>query len=202
MLLRGTDERRGFCVVSLAKNARPHVYFKTNQSLSTRQVDGFVKQWASWLGGESTTSCNSHELLEEAVSVLGVCSRELDRESYVLTHERLHHCSADHMYCTSKLFEAIRLSDIYLTLHAMPAFSAADSKHVWMWRGEERRHKMAGEVTAAMVTTMMLYSWPYCINGCGSTNGERLAMLVASGSSKLDVVLQREIAYLKQQFSF
>lgn len=183
---------------------KPHIFFKLNLLVTAKQVDALMKHWASWLASESSESSPS-QLLDEAVAVLGTCARRLDRDSFVLTHESLHGCSAEHMYSSGRLFETIRLSDVYLALYVMPALSSvaqSNAYHLRLWRGEERRHGMSREVTAAMVTTMILYSWPYFIHAQGSSNGARLAMLVENSSSKQSVALQREIVYLKQQFLF
>lgn len=198
-----TNERRGFCIVSLAKNVKPHVFFKPNVLLATGQMDGFVKLWVSWLSSEVSNQSPS-ELLKEAVVVLGMCAKGLDSDSFVLTHEGLHKCSSDHMYSTRKLFDTVRVSDVQVALQAMPEFYSLESKLVYlsMWRGEERNHPLAREVTGSMVTAMILYSWPYYKDVRASTNAARLAAIVEESGEKLDSILQREIAYLKQQFLF
>eukprot|EP00731_Ephydatia_muelleri_P025965 Em0018g65a len=198
-----TNERRGFCVVSLAKNVKPHLFFMPNLLVIVSQVDVFVHQWVSWLSRESSEHGPS-ELLQEAVIVLGACAKGLDEESFVLTHEALHECSAEHLHSTRGLFDTIRVSDLYSTLHAMAVFSSVEWKSVYlrMWRGLERRHPMAREVTAPMVTTLMLYSWPYCVDAQASTNAARLAKLIENSIAKQSIVLQREVAYLRQQLLF
>ena len=202
-LVSTADERRGFCVVSLAKNVNPHLFFMPNLLVIVSQMDVFVHQWVSWLSRESSEH-GPLELLQEAVIVLGACAKGLDEESFVLTHEALHECSAEHLHSTRGLFDTIRVSDLYSTLHAMAVFSSVEWKPVYlrMWRGLESRHPMAREVTAPMVTTLMLYSWPYCVDAQASTNAARLAKLIENSIAKQSIVLQREVAYLRQQLLF
>lgn len=203
-LVSTVDERRGFCVVSLAKDAKPHIFFTPNLLVNVSDV--FVKQWVSWLSCEPSHEQSLLELLQEAVSMLGVCAKGLDKDSFVLTHEALHECSAEHLYSTRGLFDTIRVSDLHSMLLSMAVFSSAEWKHVYMgirmWRGLERRHPMARDVTVPMVMAVMLYSWPYHVDAEASTNAARLAMFIENSIAKQSTVLQREVAYLKQQWLF